>query len=127
MAYIFSLHTHITDILFSAEDMFATPELMRLVFKKKSDILSALSAEDKLVLLEYLLSDSKYDDMIGKYPLTVNGIGCLVIIISGYQWRTVCDLILDYGNFFIDMDISVLRLSFFLCFKVLFSIAIDDK
>ena len=38
--------------------MFATPELMRLVMRKKPGVLSDLSADDKISLLGYLLSDS---------------------------------------------------------------------
>ena len=49
--------------------MFATPELMRLVMRKKPGVLSDLSADDKISLLGYLLSDSNYSEMAGQCVL----------------------------------------------------------
>ena len=46
--------------------MFATPELMRLLLKKKPNVLKSLSNEERVLLLGYLLSDSDYDEMDGK-------------------------------------------------------------
>ena len=52
--------------VYSGRDMFATPELMRLVMRKKPGVLSDLSADDKISLLGYLLSDSNYSEMAGQ-------------------------------------------------------------
>ena len=53
--------------MYSGGDMFATPELMRLVMRKKPGVLSDLSADDKISLLGYLLSDSNYSEMSGQF------------------------------------------------------------
>ena len=53
--------------VYSGGDMFATPELMRLVMRKKPGVLSDLSADDKISLLGYLLSDSNYSEMSGQF------------------------------------------------------------
>jgi len=45
--------------------MFATPELMRLVMKKKPSVLSGLTDDQRLTLLGYLLSDAAYKEMEG--------------------------------------------------------------
>lgn len=51
--------------------MFTSPELMRLVMRKKPNVLTGLSADDKILLLGYLLSDSKYPEMKGQFVLRV--------------------------------------------------------
>ena len=63
-------HWHWPAIAYSAGDMFATPELMRLVMRKKPDVLTALTSDDKLHLLGYLLADCQYGQMDGEYPLS---------------------------------------------------------
>lgn len=50
--------------------MFTTPELMRVVMRKKPDVLTGLSPDDKISLLGYLLSDSKYTEMKGQSDST---------------------------------------------------------
>lgn len=54
----------------SGGDMFTTPELMRVVMRKKPDVLTGLSPDDKISLLGYLLSDSKYTEMKGQSDST---------------------------------------------------------
>lgn len=72
--------------------MFTSPELMRLVMRKKPNVLTGLSADDKILLLGYLLSDSKYTEMKGQFVLR------LFMVIKTNTYHTMCHVYVAIHN-----------------------------